>query len=39
MRVQSSSWERTRKRGEFWIRECKRGIGRVGVLRMAHETG
>ena len=39
MRVQSLSWERTRKRGEFWIRECKRRSGRVGVLRMAHETG
>ena len=39
MRVQSSSWDRMRKRGQFWIRECKRGIGRVRVLRMVHETG
>ena len=37
--MQSSSWERMRKRGEFWIRECKWGIRRVRVLRMAHETG
>ena len=39
MRVQSLSWDRMRKRGEFRIRECNRGVGRVEVLRMAHETG
>ena len=39
MRVQSSSWDRMRKRGQFWIRECNRRSGRVGVMRMAHETG
>lgn len=39
MRVQSLSWDRMRKRGEFRIRECKRGIGRVREFRMVHETG
>lgn len=33
------SWDRMRKRGEFWIRECKREIGRVREFRMVHETG